>query len=380
MGDLSRNQTFALHGIAAAGSVAVATALTYPLDTVKVISQVGSSSGKELTAAQVLRRVQTLSGNAGLYSGFGWLALGRILGLGTRFGVYEILTAFYKDGREDNYVYVSEALMAGVVAGATEALVSSPFEIIKLRAQVTSASVMPSSIFSLEKGASTPLIARLINGCYPDKRSLNHYVGLISTLTTKSSNITGALLEYPWSMTGSGKLPSVCHVRRPSDIISLEGWGTLWRGIRSGVVRDSVFGGVFFSSWQFLHQALLDWKAAGMDPPPRSDEEIGTLSPLTVSLSAGFSASIAAAASHSFDTARSRSQCTVLPKYVSMERKLLKWRLPGNRFERYTGIHPSDRNVLSRGIWLRIARSGFASFLIVGSYFYAVDRLAASLT
>ena len=55
--------------------------------------------------------------------------------------------------------------MAGVVAGATEALVSSPFEIVKLRAQVTSASVMPSSIFSLEKGASAPLIARLINGC-----------------------------------------------------------------------------------------------------------------------------------------------------------------------------------------------------------------------
>lgn len=34
--------------------------------------------------------------NVGLYSGFGWLTLGRIFGVGTRFGVYEILTAFYK--------------------------------------------------------------------------------------------------------------------------------------------------------------------------------------------------------------------------------------------------------------------------------------------
>lgn len=34
--------------------------------------------------------------NAGFYSGFGWLTLGRIFGVGTRFGVYEILTAFYK--------------------------------------------------------------------------------------------------------------------------------------------------------------------------------------------------------------------------------------------------------------------------------------------
>jgi hypothetical protein len=46
----------------------------------------------------------------------------------------------------------------------------------------------------------------------------------------------------------------------------------------------------------------------------RSDEEIGPLSPLAVSLAAGFSGSVAAAASHCFDTAKSRSQCVVLPK------------------------------------------------------------------
>lgn len=33
---------------------------------------------------------------AGLYSGFCWLAVGRTLGVGARFGTYEILTAFYK--------------------------------------------------------------------------------------------------------------------------------------------------------------------------------------------------------------------------------------------------------------------------------------------
>jgi hypothetical protein len=44
-------------------------------------------------------------------------------------------------------------------------------------------------------------------------------------------------------------------------------------------------------------------------------------------------------------------------QYISMERQLLKWRRPGNRFERVTGIHPADRNLLFRGIWLRMARS-----------------------
>ncbi|KAL2343763.1 hypothetical protein Fmac_005048 [Flemingia macrophylla] len=379
MEELSQNQTIVVHGIAGTASVAFATAFTYPLDTMKALLQVGSSASKELDAAQALTRVLSLSGNAGLYNGFSWYAVGRIFGLGARFGVYEILTALCKDGREDNYLFASEALLAGMAAGAIETVVSSPFELIKLRMQVTSASYVPRPNFALEKGARTPLIARLLHGCYPDKRSLNLYVGLISSLTTKNTNVTSALLEYPWTMTGSGMPPSVSSVRRPSNIISLEGWTTLWRGLRSGIVRDSVFGGVFFSSWQFLHQAMLDWKAAGMNPLPRSNEEISPLSPWTVSLTAGFSASLAAAASHGFDTTRSRSQCTVLPKYISMERKLLKWKQQGNKFERYTGIHPSDRNVLFHGVGWRMARSGLASFLIVGSYLFVADHLASSL-
>lgn len=177
--------------------------------------------------------------------------------------------AFLADGREDNYVYPSEALLAGMAAGAIETFISSPFELVKLRMQVSSASYIPSSNFALEEGGRKPLVARLLNGCHPEKRSLNQYVDLISTLKPKNANLEGALLEYPWTMTGSGKPPSVCNVRRPSDIISLEGWSTLWRGFRSGLVRDSVFGGIFFSSWQLLHQAMLDWKAVGMNPPPR---------------------------------------------------------------------------------------------------------------
>jgi hypothetical protein len=35
-------------------------------------------------------------GVSGLFSGFGWLAFGRVFGIGARFGVYEILTAYCK--------------------------------------------------------------------------------------------------------------------------------------------------------------------------------------------------------------------------------------------------------------------------------------------
>lgn len=376
MDEWLKNRIFAIHALSGVGSVALGTALTYPLDTTKTLIQVGSGSHKQLTTAQVLKRVRYFSGNTGLYNGFLWLAVGRTLGVGARFGTYEILTAFYKDGREDNYVYVSEALLAGLVAGVAEALISSPFELIKLRAQVTSASRIPSSASLTEKGAVAPVIQRLLRGYIPDMKALNSSVGLLSTLTTKHPNMTSALQEYPWMMTGSGRPPSVFSVRKPSEVISLEGWGALWRGLRSGVVRDSVFGGIFFSTWQSLHRAMLDWKAVGMDPEPRSDDEIGPLSPWAVSLAAGVSGSVAAAASHCFDTAKSRSQCIVLPKFVSTERKLLKWGRPGNRFERLTGIHPADRNLLFRGLGLRMAHSGIASFIMVGSYFLTVDRLA----
>ncbi|XP_021900567.1 uncharacterized protein LOC110816616 isoform X1 [Carica papaya] len=377
MNELLQNHLFATHAIAASASVTLATALTYPLDTIKTLIQVGSGPSKQLTATQLLNRVQNLSGNSGLYSGLGWLTYGRILGLGSRFGVYEILSAFYKDGREDNYVYVSEAFMAGMAAGVAESLLSSPFEILKVRSQVNSASRVTSTTPITEKRIVAPVVTRLLHGYTPDMKALNHSDGLLSILNAKHPNMIGALQEYPWMMTGSGRLPSVCDVRKASDIISLEGWGALWRGLRSGIARDSVFCGIFFSSWQFLHQAMLNWKAVGMDPPPRSDEEIGPLSPLAVSVAAGVSGTLAAAASHSFDTAKSRSECAVLPKFISMERRLLKWKVPGKRFEKLTGIHPADRNLLYRGIWVRTARSGLASFLIVGSYFLAIDHFVS---
>lgn len=65
-------------------------------------------------------------------------------------------------------------------------------------------------------------------------------------------------------------------------------------------------------------------------------------------------------------------------QFISMERKLLKWKTPGKRFEKLTGIHPADRNILFRGIWLRMARSGIASFAIVGSYYFSITHLVSS--
>ncbi|XP_021863218.1 probable S-adenosylmethionine carrier 2, chloroplastic [Spinacia oleracea] len=377
MEELLKNPVFASHILAASGSVAVGTALSYPLDTIKTLIQVGASSNKKLTAAQVLGRVRSVSGYPGLYSGLSWLTVGRITSLGTRFGVYEFLTAFYKDGRIDNYVYVSEALLSGMIAGALESCLTSPFEMIKLRKQVAAAIHVPSSSNSVVKSAVAPMTSRLLPGYIRNEVAFDRTVNLLSVFSSKNHNMAEALKNYPWMMTGSGKPPDVTDVRRPQDIVRLEGWRSLWRGLRIGILRDSIFGGIFFGSWQFLHLAMLDWKAVGMDAPPETNDEIGPLSPLLVSMAAGCSGSMAAAASHGFDTSRTRSQCVVLPKYLSMERRSLKWSCPGNWFERLSGMHPSDRNLLFRGMSARMARSGLASFALVGTYYMAVDRFIA---
>ncbi|KAF9624378.1 hypothetical protein IFM89_010545 [Coptis chinensis] len=74
-----------------------------------------------------------------------------------------------------------------------------------------------------------------------------------------------------------------------------------------------------------------------------SVEETGMLSPWVASVATGVSGSVAVATTHCFDIAKSRSQCIVFPRYVSKERRLLKWKQPGYWVKRVSGIYPKDR-------------------------------------
>ena len=173
------------------------------------------------------------------------------------------------DGREDNYVYYSEAMLAGIAAGAVEAFLCTPFELFKLRNQVSS--VVPSRPVSPANVAqeSFPLLSKLLPGYVPDMRVWSNTVNLLSDLSPKHPDMLGALKQHPWMLTGSGKPPLSSDVQLPSRVISLEGWCALWRGLRPGIARDCVFGGMFFSTWQFIHTAMLTWKAVNMNPEPR---------------------------------------------------------------------------------------------------------------
>ena len=165
---------------------------------------------------------------------------------------------------------VSEAVLAGMVGGAAETVMTSPFELIKVRQQVTAASRAPNAAAAAETApVISPMINKLLRRYALDMKSLTQTVNLLSVLNHKHPNMTAALQEYPWMMTGTGNPPSAMDVKRPLDVASLEGVRALWRNLRSGLIRDCLYGGVFFGTWQFLHEAMIGWKAVGMNPLPR---------------------------------------------------------------------------------------------------------------
>jgi hypothetical protein len=173
------------------------------------------------------------------------------------------------DGREDDYVYYSEAMLAGIAAGAVEAVFCTPFELFKLKNQVSS--VIPSKAVALQvlHTESFLLLSKVLPGYVPDMRVWNNAVNLLSDLSPKHPDMFSARKQHPWMLTGSGKPPLPSDIPLPSRVISLEGWCALWKGLRPTIARDCVFGGMFFSTWQFIHTAILTWKAVNMNPEPR---------------------------------------------------------------------------------------------------------------
>lgn len=157
-------------------------------------------------------------------------------------------------------------MLAGIAAGGVEAVVCTPFEFIKLRKQVASAS-RSRTVKAIQE--TTPVISKVLPSYTLDIRAFTNTVGILSNISSRHNDVIGALKQYPWMLTGSGRPPVASEVKQPRDIISLEGWSSLWRGLRSTIARDCVYGGIFFSTWQFFHIAMLNWKAIDMDPEPR---------------------------------------------------------------------------------------------------------------
>ncbi|KAL3688174.1 hypothetical protein R1sor_014483 [Riccia sorocarpa] len=369
----SRKALFVRHGTALLGAVGVETAAFYPIDTLKTLLQVNANAGRKLDLSTVVEGVSKSSGFTGLYEGVGWQLLGRLPTLGVRFGVYELMTAFYSDGRGDNHVTLSESFLAGLAAGAVESFISTPFDFVKVRAQITSATT--GDVKAQRETFNFKSLKSLANSPsgFSDAAHWDRIRRSLSLLPSRHTDIVAELKKYPWLATGSGQPPLVKDVGGFRGAVSLEGWNALWKGLRPGLYRDAMYGGFFFCGWQFLDDLVTEGRAYMMSPPPTSWDEVSPSSPWQLSITAGIAASFAATASHSFDSAKTRAQATVLPKYLTMERKLLKWKAPGSWFESIVGFNPFDRHVLTRGLALRALQHGCGTFALVLTYHTAVQ-------
>ncbi|GMP87942.1 hypothetical protein CsSME_00040114 [Camellia sinensis var. sinensis] len=132
--------------------------------------------------------------------------------------VFKALQPFDKEEKkkmvEKTIMCMSEAFMAGIAAGAMESVVSSPFELIKLCAQVNSASRILSSDTVTARNAVSPLLARLLPGYSPDMRTLNHSVGL---LFPETFEVAKTLLMGPSLKSGSKVGKSGSKVHEPDE-------------------------------------------------------------------------------------------------------------------------------------------------------------------
>lgn len=164
---------------------------------------------------------------------------------------------------------VSEALIGGLAAGAVESVISTPFDFLKVRAQVSTATTGEAqargALFRPKLKSSDP--NALLRGA-----NAAHWKSIgraLSLLPAQSPNLVPALKEYPWLATGSGQPPLVKDVGGFRGAVQLEGWRRLWSGLRPGLFRDAIYGGCFFSGWQYLDDLVAEWKAYKMEPPPR---------------------------------------------------------------------------------------------------------------
>jgi hypothetical protein len=142
--------------------------------------------------------------------------------------------------------------MAGLCAGSVEAFVATPFDILKLRGQVAAVTVPATGATALNPKPVWKQIEQSLVG-----------------LPHAHLKMVPAIRNYAWLENGTGQPPLIKDVSGLKRLTGVEGVTVLWRGLRPGIFRDASYAGVFFGSWQFLYELMLEWKALDLETKPR---------------------------------------------------------------------------------------------------------------
>eukprot|EP00897_Mesotaenium_endlicherianum_P004610 jgi/Mesen1/4177/ME000219S03309 len=444
-GEQRRQALLARHAASASLAIGAATAVAYPLSTIKAHIQHGANPGEAVKAATAFAKIYTSDGLRGLYRGVGVHLCGRPLALAARFGAYELAAGYHRgvvvatraglDGRGSMWISPGEALTAGMAAGFVEALVSTPFSLLRTRLQVatpllpTAADIHLSSIalkqphallpsgtaaafhqgsgssaaagaggkplgqVAVGQVAASPSAAPPPSGMPAAAGGAGQHVpyvrgetlppaGAATRLSPGGGPAAAELLlargpfgkglgRYPWGSRNNVPAGSAWEVLRGT--VAGEGWRQLWRGWRSSAATSVVYSGVLFATWHCLEQLSRELSALRAGRDIRCDGRDARLAVLlndTCRLPAPATAAAAAGAlaSHPFDTALLRTQASVLPKHVMMERSLLRIRESMKWWEKLAGLRAWEKGIHWHGVGARVAYHSAAMFVLVGMF------------
>ncbi|CAI5929360.1 unnamed protein product [Closterium sp. NIES-64] len=389
----SRSPLFYRHVAAGAVSAVVASALTYPLDVAKTVAQAGvaqasvahavvaqtgavqgstiaggpgggSSGGLARSGTAAASRAAATSGlnwrSRAAFTGFSPHIAGHLPSLAARYTTYHLAAAYQMDGlpswlpisplqaaaaagaiagATESLLYVlhlklcyglpswmpispPQAALAGAIAGATESLLSTPFDLLRTRLLL-----------------ATPLLPPVPPSHPISLPSPSIRIHRPSTPSQPTSSSLGkpSPSEISPNHTSSGQSATINQSSNPSQKagVRAEGAAQLWRGLRAGVTRDSLFGAVFFGGWVTIEEGLRELEELQRRKSERDGEEEqertegggvgggdmgrgsvgnGYWYALTQGLEAAVAAAVASVVSHPFDCAKTRTQATVLPK------------------------------------------------------------------
>ncbi|CAI5966700.1 unnamed protein product [Closterium sp. NIES-64] len=392
----SRSPLFYRHVAAGAVSAVVASALTYPLDVAKTVAQAGvaqasvahavvaqtgavqgstiaggpgggSSGGLARSGTAAASRAAATSGlnwrSRAAFTGFSPHIAGHLPSLAARYTTYHLAAAYQMDGlpswlpisplqaaaaagaiagATESLLYVlhlklcyglpswmpispPQAALAGAIAGATESLLSTPFDLLRTRLLL-----------------ATPLLPPVPPSHPISLPSPSIRIHRPSTPSQPTSSSLGkpSPSEISPNHTSSGQSATINQSSNPTARagVRAEGAAQLWRGLRAGVTRDSLFGAVFFGGWVTIEEGLRELEELQRRKSERDGEEEqertegggvgggdmgrgsvgnGYWYALTQGLEAAVAAAVASVVSHPFDCAKTRTQATVLPKVLA---------------------------------------------------------------
>eukprot|EP00668_Euglena_longa_P003867 GGOE01004530.1.p1 GENE.GGOE01004530.1~~GGOE01004530.1.p1 ORF type:complete len:299 (-),score=90.32 GGOE01004530.1:37-897(-) len=273
-----------LDNVIAGGSAGIVEILMmYPTDVVKTRTQLATGSSRSLPV--LLRSMVQREGALVFYRGISAPIVSEAPKRAVKFSTNELYRGMMVDAQ--GQISALGYLAAGACAGATEAFVNCPFEVVKVRMQAADSKAFYNSTGdaakkilltegpqALYKGIEAQLIRNAVwNGLYfcitpllqrrlgADRGSMGAMVpgmvaGIIATtcstpfdvVKSRMQNQKGGVVKYAWAV------PSLLTILRE------EGVRSIYKGLSMRLLRLGPGGGIMAVTFDFIQGKLQLWR------------------------------------------------------------------------------------------------------------------------